>query len=219
MSDGELVRHFGGVAEIEKVRHVDGDFGIVFKHISEGYRAGCSWLQFRQIGAGIVAFRIVQVHGGVEFLTVLEHFRISQHGEGVVLIGIVGPLVGDEHGRLIVVVVAGTHCGYDFDVHIGEIAFHVLLAFRLGVGFGGIIGFGVLIGVRRRGLRRACARDVVKRLAGGRLHGQGDDDGQHRQHRRDYGQGFATLFASERAHDGHDRQYRADESEDRRDVE
>ena len=63
MSDGELVRHFGGVAEIEKVRHVDGDFGIVFKHISEGYRAGCSWLQFRQIGAGIVAFRIVQVHG------------------------------------------------------------------------------------------------------------------------------------------------------------
>ena len=30
------------------------------------------------------AFRIVQVHGGVEFLTVLEHFRISQHGEGVV---------------------------------------------------------------------------------------------------------------------------------------
>ena len=218
MSDGELVRHFGGVAEIEKVRHVDGDFGIVFKHISEGYRAGCSWLQFRQIGAGIVAFRIVQVHGGVEFPTVLEHFRISQHGEGVVLIGSVGPLVGDEHGRLIVVVVAGTHCGYDFDVHIGEIAFHVLLAFRLGVGFGGIIGFGVLIGVRRRGLRRACARDVVKCLAGGRLHGQGDDDGQHRQHRRDYGQGFATLFASERAHDGHDRQYRADESEDRRDV-
>ncbi len=53
MSDGELVRHFGGVAEIEKVRHVDGDFGIVFKHISEGYRAGCSWLQFRQIRAGI----------------------------------------------------------------------------------------------------------------------------------------------------------------------
>lgn len=34
MSDGELVRHFGGVAEIEKVRHVDGDFGIVFKHIN-----------------------------------------------------------------------------------------------------------------------------------------------------------------------------------------
>ena len=33
MSDGELVRRFGGVAEIEKVRHVDGDFGIVFKHI------------------------------------------------------------------------------------------------------------------------------------------------------------------------------------------
>ena len=34
MSDGELVRRFGGVAEIEKVRHVDGDFGIVFKHIN-----------------------------------------------------------------------------------------------------------------------------------------------------------------------------------------
>lgn len=34
MSDGELVRHFGGVADIEQVRHVYGDFGIVFKHIN-----------------------------------------------------------------------------------------------------------------------------------------------------------------------------------------
>ena len=210
--ESELVRHFGGVAEVEEVRHVDGDFGIVFEHVSERHGTGRPWLQFGQVGAGIVAFRTVHVDGSFEFLTVLEHFRTGQHREGIVFVGVVGPFVGDEHGRLIVVIIVGARRGHDFDMHVSEVAFHVLLAFRLGV------GFGVLIGVRRRGLRRAYARDVVKRLAGGRLHGQGDDDGQHRQHRRDYGQGFATLFASERAHDGHDRQYRADESEDRRDV-
>ena len=38
--ESELVRHFGGVAEIEEVRHVDGDFGIVFEHVSERHGTG-----------------------------------------------------------------------------------------------------------------------------------------------------------------------------------